>query len=493
MNFYLSQYFINWIYYNFISYIYCIIYWEKQEITEQNASTTNPTAFSTSTLTTTITLFNLDYDSTYYFGIRAFDGENYSSLSTSTSYNTPLPVITDLNAGTSAIRKAVDLFWTSNGAKDYIIKRVEKEIVENTTSTDEISWEQADFVSTSSATTTGEIESFVVNDLDPEKTYYFAIRSINTANAISKISNLSKSKAISGFTDNNNGTITDLYTGLMWVKDGNGLASNNGTTSTWNETVYFIDDLNSTTTELFAGYDDWRLPNFEELASIIDYSKNSPIIDENYFPDTKSAKYWTSDKINLNVNYPTDNPYRIYSVDFNNGYIDYHDWGGGYSDNQPETPYYYVKLVRDLSTTSDNILSSTGLQGDPSTACSSGCSDNNNGTITDNCTNLMWIENGTETLIGVLNTISWKNAFNLCNNLTIAGYNDWRVPNIMEIINASNKNGSAILSWKSGKSGYYLSSTLIGDGVWKTGNGYYVGKVQILPKSSSHYIQCVRE
>ncbi|MHA1482573.1 MAG: Lcl domain-containing protein [Candidatus Heimdallarchaeaceae archaeon] len=471
-----------------------VIYWEKQEITEQNASTTNPTAFSTTTATTTINLFNLDYDSTYYFGIRAFDGENYSSLSTSTSYNTPLPAITDLNAGTSAIRKAIDLFWTSNGAENYIIKRAEKEIVENTTSTDKINWEQADFVSTSSATTIGEIENFVVNDLDPEKIYYFAIRSINTTNSISEISNSKKGKAILGFQDNGNETITDLYTKLMWIKDGDGLGCNNGTTTSWNETVSFIDDLNSTTTGGFAGYSDWRLPNFKELASIIDYSKNSPIIDENYFTNTKSAKHWTSNKISLDVQaYTGGNPYRIYSIDFNNGYIDYYDWGGGYVSSEPETPYYYIRLLRDLSTTSTNILSSTGLQGDPSTICSSGCSDNNNGTITDDCTNLMWIKGETETLIGDSNTISWKNAFNLCNNLNTAGYNDWRIPNIMEIINASNKNGSAILSWKSGNSGYYLSSTLVGDRLWKTGNGYYIGKVQLLPKSSSHYIQCVRE
>jgi len=481
-----------------ISYI---IYWEKQEITEQNASTTNPTAFSTSTATTTITLSNLDYDSTYYFGIRAFDGENYSSLSTSTSYHTPLPVITDLNAGTSAIRKAIDLFWTSNGAKDYIIKRAEKEIVENTTSTDKINWEQADFVSTSSATTIGEIENFVVNDLDPEKIYYFAIRSINTIDAISEISNSKKGKAILGFQDNRNETITDLYTKLMWIKNGDGLGCNNGTTTSWDETVSFINNLNSTTTGGFAGYNDWRLPNFKELASIIDYSKNSLVIDENYFPNTKSAKYWTSNKISLDVQaYTGGNPYRIYSVDFDDGYITYHDWGGGYTGSKPETPYYYVRLVRDLSTTSPSILSSTGLQGDPSTACNSGCTNNGNETITDNCTNLMWIEGGTKTLIGKSNTISWKNAFNLCNNLITAGYNDWRLPNIMEIINASNKIGSDILSWGNGSRGYYLSSTLVSDGiweinngVWKAGNGYSVGKVQVLLKSSSHYIQCVRE
>jgi hypothetical protein len=482
-----------------ISYI---IYWDKQEINNQNANTTSTTALSTSTATTTLTIANLDYNSIYYFGIRAFDGKNYSSLSTSTSYNTPLPAITDLNAGISAIRKAIDLFWTSNGAKNYIIKRAEKEITENTISTEKITWEQADFVSTSSATTIGKIENFIVKDLNPEKTYYFAIRSINTADVISEISNLSKSKATSGFQDNGNGTITDLYTNLIWVKDGKSLSSNNGTTSIWKETISFIDNLNSTTTGGFAGHSDWRLPNFKELASIIDYSKNSPIINQDYFPNTKSAKYWTSNKIDLSIQaYTGSNPYRIYSVDFNDGYIDYYDWGGGYVGSQPELPYYHIRLVRNLKITSQNILSSTGLQGNPSTVCRAGYTDNGDETITDNCTNLMWIKGGNRTLIGVESnyplsskpkTISWKDAFNFCNNLNTAGYNDWRLPNIIEIINTSNKNGSDILPWESAYSGYYWSSTLSNEDIWITGNGYHAGKVQTSSKSSNLYIQCLR-
>ncbi len=182
----------------------------------------------------------------------------------------------------------------------------------------------------------------------------------------------------------------------------------------------------------------------------------------------------------------------MYYIDFNNGYIDYYDWGGGYAPDDIPSPYYYVRLVRDLTTTTSNILSSTGLQGDPSITCDPSCTDNGDGTIADNCTDLTWIKGGTETLIGNSNTISWKNAFNLCNNLTTVGCNDWRLPNITEIINASNKNGSDILKWKSGLSAYYWSSTLDNDKAWITGNGYHVGKAQTLFKSSSHYIQCLR-
>jgi len=102
-------------------------------------------------------------------------------------------------------------------------------------------------------------------------------------------------------------------------------------------------------------------------------------------------------------------------------------------------------------------------------------------------------EDGNDNLIGISNNTSWKNALKVCNNLNIAGYDDWRLPNIMEIINATNKNGSKILEWKSGLSGYYFSSTLANNGVWSAGNGYNAGRVQVLSKDSSHYVQCVRK
>ncbi|GAI09179.1 unnamed protein product [marine sediment metagenome] len=164
-----------------ISYI---LYWSKdKEITEDNLTT----ATSTTTTTATLTLSDLYYDSTYYFGIRAFDRLNYSSLAT-TSYSIPLPKITDLNAGTSAVREAIDLFWTAPGAESYLIKYAEKEIVKNSTSTDKISWGEATLVENSIVPKSwGETESFSVENLTPNKTYYFAVKSISEKNATSEI------------------------------------------------------------------------------------------------------------------------------------------------------------------------------------------------------------------------------------------------------------------------------------------------------------------
>ncbi len=89
------------------------------------------------------------------------------------------------------------------------------------------------------------------------------------------------------FKDNNDETITDYATGLIWMKMDSGDKSferklsryekNDGSLN-WNEALDFCEQLN------FAGNDDWRLPNAKELHTILDYSRspdttNSAVID----------------------------------------------------------------------------------------------------------------------------------------------------------------------------------------------------------------------
>lgn len=69
------------------------------------------------------------------------------------------------------------------------------------------------------------------------------------------------------FVDRGNGTITDRSTGLMWMQNDSGRPMN------WQEALQYAEDL------VYAGYDDWRLPNAKELQYIIDYSRSPDTTD----------------------------------------------------------------------------------------------------------------------------------------------------------------------------------------------------------------------
>jgi hypothetical protein len=83
------------------------------------------------------------------------------------------------------------------------------------------------------------------------------------------------------FTDNGNGTVTHNLTKLMWQKE------NDNTKRNWDDAITYCEGLS------LGGYDDWRLPNIEELKSIID-ERNNPAINTTSFPNTKPSYYWSS-------------------------------------------------------------------------------------------------------------------------------------------------------------------------------------------------------
>lgn len=87
------------------------------------------------------------------------------------------------------------------------------------------------------------------------------------------------------FTNNDDGTITDNATGLMWVADPS--AAGVGGIYTWANAITACEGLT------YATYTDWRLPNTKELMSIIDYGTFNPVIDTNFFT-SPSDYYWSS-------------------------------------------------------------------------------------------------------------------------------------------------------------------------------------------------------
>jgi hypothetical protein len=90
----------------------------------------------------------------------------------------------------------------------------------------------------------------------------------------------------------------------------------------WQEVLSYCENLT------LAGYNDWRLPNVNELQSIVDYSRYDPAIDP-IFTNTMLPFYWSS---TTNAN----NPNNAWIVNFNYGNVHYYY----------KSSYNYVRAVR---------------------------------------------------------------------------------------------------------------------------------------------------
>jgi hypothetical protein len=115
----------------------------------------------------------------------------------------------------------------------------------------------------------------------------------------------------SRFVINTNGTISDTHTGLMWQKDDfqNPL--------TWEEAITQFNDL------VLANHTDWRMPTREELRSIVDYSRITPSIFVNEFPNTVLGNYWTSTAHPFQENH-------VWCIHFYNGNDNYQSKNNAY-------------------------------------------------------------------------------------------------------------------------------------------------------------------
>jgi len=104
------------------------------------------------------------------------------------------------------------------------------------------------------------------------------------------------------FTDNSDGTVTDNLTGLIWLKNANCSATLGGvaktTTLVWADALTWSNNMANGSCGLSDGSvaGDWRLPNINELASLIDYQVGSaPRIPSGHpFSSVQSSLYWSS-------------------------------------------------------------------------------------------------------------------------------------------------------------------------------------------------------
>lgn len=191
--------------------------------------------------------------------------------------------------------------------------------------------------------------------------------------------------------------IKDYVTGLVWEKKTDDSSIHNWEQKyTWQGAQdVFIEQLNE---DNFGGFNDWRLPNAKELLYIANRNGVVPSIDDTYFPLTNwigyYGGYWT-------ITEYSGNPLLAYFVGFDYGAI----------RRERKSNEMYVRAVRGESIT-NQILE-----------------DNGDGTATDWGTSLMWEQHGNDHVPRGY----WESALDYCEELSLAGHDDWRLPNVNEL------------------------------------------------------------
>lgn len=225
------------------------------------------------------------------------------------------------------------------------------------------------------------------------------------------------------YHDNGDGTITDLNTGLMWQQE------HDFTRRNLAKSVAHVKAMT------LAGYDDWRVPTIKELYSIANFDgelmkpesggTSKPYIDTEYFDyqyDKKlmfagqfysSTVYVKNDVQNFTRH---DGLQGVFGFNFSDGHIKSYE-SGKFFDGTAITksdgmfvPGCFVRAVR----------GSTGLYDMDYVA-------NGNGTVTDRSTALMWARDDSGS------RMNWVDALHYAEQSTLAGYSDWRLPNVKEL------------------------------------------------------------
>ena len=210
------------------------------------------------------------------------------------------------------------------------------------------------------------------------------------------------------YSDNGDGTITDNVTGLMWEQD-------------MGTKISYADAFTKATNSTLGGHTDWRVPTIKELVSLAQFTGRcmgndvvDKFIDTNYFNQPIGntaigereidAQTWSSTQyVGLTMMGDTT----VFGYNFADGRLK------GYPKYNPQSgnpATMYFRLVRGVTDYGINNYV-----------------DNGDGTITDNATGLMWqqADDG--------NTRDWENSLSYAEGLSLAGYDDWRLPNAKEL------------------------------------------------------------
>ncbi len=253
--------------------------------------------------------------------------------------------------------------------------------------------------------------------------------------------------------------VTDNLTGLMWVK----APQFPSPKPIWESALTYANNLN------LCGFTDWRLPNQNELLSLVNYNESNQAtwLNSQGFSNVQAVTYWSSST------YPP-NLLQTWILSLSTG-----SSGSGRSsfDTKGTNTVSGIWPVRGSSnglaklpktnqtTTIPLNPAPTGSDGNlimgtawPSPRFILGTGTELN-CITDKLTGLMWIKAPS------LTTSTWANALTSAASLKRCGYSDWRLPNINELRSLVNLSKAVQNTWlqtqgfSNVQSGLYYSST----------------------------------
>jgi len=228
------------------------------------------------------------------------------------------------------------------------------------------------------------------------------------------------------YTDNDNGTVTDNITGLVWMQtidtNGDGVINVSDKFSISNAEAY-VAGLNE---QNYAGYNDWRVPSIKEQYSLMDFrgtdpsgdsgddtSSLTPFIDNTVFGFNYGDT--TANERVIDAQYASSTRYistasdeeLLFGVNFADGRIK------GYGlQLRGVDKTFYVQPVRGEVYGENQFV------------------DNGNGTISDKSNGLMWRQDDSGTGMNWQQAFAWVVQKNAENHL---GHNDWRLPNVKEL------------------------------------------------------------
>ena len=284
------------------------------------------------------------------------------------------------------------------------------------------------------------------------------------------------------FTDNGNGTVTDNLTGLIWLKNANCFAD-----QAWQSALDSANRLASGSCGLSDGsaVGGWRLPNINELESLVDEQNRSSALPTGHPFSNVQASYWSSSS-------RASGKYAAWYLSMVDGGVSY-----DYMPLSYKYSFHKVWPVRDGHAATvqipatgqtgcwdidgaDITCSGTGQDGDKLKGAAwptPRFSDNGDQTLTDNLTGLIWAKNANPAAATKL----WQGALDYIaslNSKSYLGYSDWRLPNRKELMSLVNRQQDNSVSWLNAQGfsnvqvNYYWSSSSYSNG---TGAAWFLG------------------